>query len=181
MKKILVLALIAIPALSACLNTTGQKTGQTAGQSLVHNASFTEEMPEIDGILVRKSTGQMTLVSDGRAVKTYDVDFGFSPTGTKNFEGDGRTPEGTYYIDRKNPKSQFYLSLGISYPNKRDVAKARAMGKDPGGDIFIHGQGRWGRGRSGTNWTRGCIATTDEEAREIYEMVDIGTPITILP
>ncbi len=135
--------------------------------------------PEVTGILVVKSERTLHLVSHGRVVKSFAVDLGFAPEGHKQFEGDGRTPEGTYVIDRRNPNSRFHLSLGISYPNARDRAFARAQGKSPGGDIFIHGQN--GRGRRGTDWTEGCIAVSDEEMEAIYAMVRDGTPITILP
>lgn len=179
MKRKLILALLAACALSAC-----QQPAQYSNQrSLTHKAAYMpqNQMPKITGILIWKSKGEMVLVSNGRRIKTYPVDFGFSPIGTKRFQGDGKTPEGTYYIDRKNPNSQFYLSLGISYPNQNDIARARAHGRSPGGDIFIHGQGRWGRGKTGSDWTLGCIATTDQEIKEIYSLVNIGTPVTILP
>ena len=78
----------------------------------------------------------MATAGCGASRSTWD----FSPKGTKPREGDGRTPEGTYFIDRKNPASQFYLSLGISYPNSEDRRLADERGVDPGGDIFIHGQ-----------------------------------------
>jgi murein L,D-transpeptidase YafK len=92
-------------------------------------------------------------------------------------EGDGRTPEGAYRIDRRNPNSRFHLSLGISYPNARDVAYARENGLDPGGDIFIHGTPtQWS---NTPDWTWGCIAVTNEEMDEIFFMVETGTKIFI--
>ena len=75
----------------------------------------------------------------GGRLRTYPVGLGFAPEGHKQFEGDGRTPEGAYTIDRRNPDSLFHLSVGISYPNEADIAFAEAQGKSPGGDIFIHG------------------------------------------
>ena len=105
---------------------------------------------------------------------------GFAPEGHKQFEGDGRTPEGTYTIDRRNPESLFHLSIGISYPNAEDRAFAAAQSRSPGGDIFIHGGPR--RGIDPTNkqdWTAGCIAVTDRQIEEIYAMVRDGTPIDI--
>jgi murein L,D-transpeptidase YafK len=94
--------------------------------------------------------------------------------------GDGRTPEGRYYIDRRNPRSDFYLSLGVSYPNVVDIARARAMGVRPGGDIFIHGGPRRAADRRKKDWTAGCIAVSDKEIEEIWSMVPTGIPITIL-
>ncbi|TDA88068.1 hypothetical protein E0702_16775, partial [Halomonas marinisediminis] len=86
---------------------------------------------------------------------------GFAPHGHKQVEGDGKTPEGRYRIDRRNPNSSFHLSLGISYPNTADVARARAMGQSPGGNIFIHGQPNLLGPQTEENWTAGCIAVTD--------------------
>ena len=100
--------------------------------------------------------------------------------GRKRFEGDGRMPEGSYVIDRRNPDSMFHLSIGISYPNAADTAYAAAQGQDPGGDIFVHGGPRRGIDPVGVrDWTAGCIAVTDREIEEIYAMVRDGTPIAI--
>jgi hypothetical protein len=105
------------------------------------------------------------------------VELGFDPLGHKFQEGDGRTPEGEYIIDRRNPNSEFYLSIGIDYPNEADIAAAEEAGVDPGGDIFIHGTPRpFARDR---RLDRGCIAVTNREMRQIYAMVQDGTPITI--
>ena len=82
----------------------------------------------------------MYLYNKNKAFKSYNIDLGFAPTGDKKIEGDGKTPEGRYYIDRKNPKSTYHLSLGISYPNKSDKAEAKKLGKSAGKDIFIHGR-----------------------------------------
>ena len=102
------------------------------------------------------------------------------PIGDKFYEGDGRTPEGTYFIDRRNPNSKYHLSIGISYPNARDRAEAATLGKPPGGDIFIHGESN--RLKLGKNdWTWGCIAVPNREMEEIYSMVQNGTPIKINP
>jgi len=118
---------------------------------------------------------------DGKPVllRSYYIDLGFSPRGDKSREGDGRTPEGTYYIDRRNPKSAYYLSLGISYPDANDISDARARGVDPGGDIFIHGGPTNVRDRFKRDWTAGCISVTDQEIEEIWESVPLGTPISI--
>lgn len=177
MKPLSILIASALPFLAAC----AAPPSETKPQATVTKASYDLENTEITGILVKKSEGVMHLVSDGRKVRTYDIDLGFSPKGDKKVQGDGKTPEGTYYINRKNPQSRFYRSIGISYPNEFDRAEARALGKNPGGDIFIHGQGRLGQGKSGTDWTWGCIAVTDIEAQEIFALVDVGTPVTILP
>jgi murein L,D-transpeptidase YafK len=96
--------------------------------------------PEVTQILVYKGDRKMYLMHNQKVLESYDIDLGFAPVGHKQFQGDGKTPEGTYRIDRRNPRSEFHLSVGISYPNTRDVAFATSQGKRPGGDIFIHGQ-----------------------------------------
>lgn len=135
--------------------------------------------PKVTLVSVNKSNRKMHLYSGKRLLKVYDFELGFAPTGHKTIEGDGKTPEGEYFIDRKNPNSSFYLSVGISYPNANDIARARAMGKSPGGDIFIHGTPK--KFSNKQDWTWGCIAVTDREMREIYSMLTIGTKIVIQP
>ncbi len=136
--------------------------------------------PAVTHVLVNKGARKMYLIHDQEVLESYDVGLGFAPRGHKKIEGDGKTPEGTYIIDRRNPNSQFYLSIGVSYPNKQDRAEAHEIGKSPGGDIFIHGR-PWKNRKGGRDWTAGCIAVTNREIREIYSMVKDGTPITINP
>ncbi len=134
--------------------------------------------PEVTYIVVNKGDRQMFLLNNDTVLKSYLIDLGFAPIGDKFVEGDGRTPEGNYIIDRRNPNSQFYLSLGISYPNAKDRAEAAALGKSPGGDIFIHGESSpFKRRRS--DWTWGCIAIPNREMEDVYAMVRNGTPIQI--
>lgn len=134
--------------------------------------------PEVTRIVVFKSQRKMYLLHNQKALKKYQIALGFAPVGAKAVEGDGKTPEGHYYIDRRNPRSRFHLSLGISYPSARDVAEARALGKDPGGEIFIHGRGTL-ISQLKPDWTWGCIAVKNDEIEEIYAMVRDGTPISI--
>ena len=136
--------------------------------------------PEVTRVVIYKGERTMHLMHNDKVLKSYKFGLGFAPTGHKVFEGDGRTPEGEYRIDRRNPNSEFHLSIGISYPNANDVAKARAMGKSPGGDIFIHGRPKKYQ-KGGRDWTAGCIAVTDREIERIYAMVRDGTPISIYP
>ena len=134
--------------------------------------------PEVTHVVVQKGERKLHLLSGSEVLKSYKVGLGFAPDGHKAVEGDGRTPEGSYLIDRRNPNSEFHLSVGISYPNPTDIAKARELGKSPGGDIFIHGRPK--KYRDGKrDWTAGCIAVKDREMEEIYSMVNDGTPITI--
>jgi murein L,D-transpeptidase YafK len=136
--------------------------------------------PKVTSVQVHKADRKMYLLHNDRVLKKYDVALGFNPTGHKQFEGDGRTPEGTYYIDRRNPNSQFHLSVGISYPRPEDRLFASSMGKSPGGDIFIHGRSNF-EGRNRGDWTHGCIAVTDKEMEMVYAMIKDGTTIHILP
>ena len=137
--------------------------------------------PEVTRILVYKDSRMMYLMHHDTVLRHFRIDLGFNPVGPKQVEGDGRTPEGDFIIDRRNPNSDFHLSLGISYPQPSHVLAARELGSGPGGDIFIHGGPRPGRDRTGPDWTAGCIAVTDEEMEDIYAMVRVGTPISIYP
>lgn len=137
--------------------------------------------PPVTQIVVNKNERRMYLMSGRTVLKAYDVGLGNKPVGTKRFEGDGKTPEGVYFIDRFNPNSAYHLSLGVSYPNALDTAYARSQGRNPGGDIFIHGWGEEGHrlAPGKRDWTAGCIAVRDEEIEEIYAMVKGGIPIVI--
>jgi len=136
--------------------------------------------PEVTYVVVNKEARKMYLMHHDKVLEEYKIKLGFAPIGHKTFEGDGRTPEGLYLIDRRNPKSRFHLSLGISYPNANDRATAAALGKEPGGDIFIHGQ-RHPLRRDKDDWTWGCISVTNKEMEDVYAMVGNMTPIAINP
>lgn len=133
--------------------------------------------PEVTLIEVHKADRKMYLLHGDQLLKTYDIGLGFQPVGHKEFEGDGKTPEGAYFISYRNPNSRYHLSLGISYPNVQDAQNAITQGKQPGGDIMIHGQSP--RPGAPRDWTAGCIAVTDDEIESIYSMVKPGTPIHI--
>lgn len=139
----------------------------------------------IDRIVVEKGARRLLLLADGRAVRTYAVALGRNPFGHKVRQGDGRTPEGTYLIDLRKADSRFHRALRISYPSPADRARARALGVPPGGDIMIHGlpagYGDVGPYHRITNWTKGCIAVTNEEIEEIWSLVPAGTPVEIRP
>ena len=137
----------------------------------------------IDSIVVEKTQRKMSVYSHGTLQKTYKVALGGDPIGHKQKEGDGRTPEGRYTINDKNPKSQYHKNLGVSYPNVADRARAKAAGYPPGGDIKIHGleAGMVGSAHTLYDWTEGCIAVTNEEIDELFAHVPTGTPILILP
>ena len=136
--------------------------------------------PAVTSIQVHKADRKMYLLHNAKVLEEYDIALGFAPEGHKQFEGDGKTPEGVYYITHHNPKSRYHLSLGISYPNVEDKAFATLQGKAPGGDIMIHGRTGY-KGINEGDWTAGCIAVTDREMEQIYAMVKRQTPIIILP
>lgn len=140
---------------------------------------------KVDKILVFKSKREMQLLRDQRVLRVYKIALGGNPVGHKKVEGDNKTPEGLYKIVQHNPKSQFYKSLRISYPNEADRKAANQLGKDAGGDIMIHGLGKGfaflGKAHVLHDWTLGCIAVTNEEIDEIFTAVADGTPIEIRP
>ncbi len=139
----------------------------------------------IDKILVEKSKRELHVFSNEELIKTYNISLGFNPLGHKEQEGDGKTPEGIYYIDGKNPNSAYNKNLGISYPNVQDKKHADSLGVSPGGLIKIHGIkngfGVFGSIIQTRDWTAGCIAVTNDEIEELFNAVAIGTPIEIRP
>lgn len=141
--------------------------------------------PKVDHIVVLKSKREMELWSKDTLVKKYRVSLGGTPVGRKEMQGDHRTPEGKYVISGRNANSQYHRSLRISYPNAEDRERAAKRGASPGGEIMIHGPpngyGWIGRGHLSKDWTDGCIAVTDQEIEEIWNLVRDGTPIEIKP
>lgn len=139
---------------------------------------------KVDRIVIDKTGRLMVAFQDGRPVRAFQVGLGFAPQGRKTRQGDGRTPEGIFRVDRRNDASRFHLSLGLDYPRAQDRARARAAGVHPGGDIFIHGQpnGRVARGyRIRGDWTDGCIAVSDAEIEDLFAATRIGTEVEIRP
>jgi murein L,D-transpeptidase YafK len=137
----------------------------------------------VDSLCVQKTQRKLEVFEKGKLLKTYDVSLGFSPEGDKKWEGDGKTPEGLYHINDKNPNSHFHRNLGVSYPNENDLAEANVLGKSAGKDIKIHGLGTLraplGKLHLWIDWTAGCIAVTNAEIEELYNAVAVGTPIFI--
>jgi murein L,D-transpeptidase YafK len=149
-------------------------------------------------IVVKKSKRQLMLYAGDQLLRTYPVGLGFNPVGDKVREGDGATPEGTFYVFTRNIESKFYLSLGVSYPNPEDaerglldglineeqfaqIVEAHRQKKAPpqdtplGGQIYIHGHG------AQKDWTRGCVALDDRDIKELFDAVPVGTRVTIEP
>jgi murein L,D-transpeptidase YafK len=139
-----------------------------------------------DKVIVDKTKRKLLLLKQSRVFKVFDITLGGDPIGHKMQQGDKKTPEGHYTLDYKNPKSKFYRSIHISYPNSTDIKRARALGVSAGGDIMIHGQ------RNGAtfteqivnryrDWTAGCISVSNHDMDEIWRTVEAGTPIEIRP
>lgn len=137
----------------------------------------------IDRILIEKSARRLTASRGGETVLEFPVALGFTPNGDKEQEGDGKTPEGVFQIDRRNPNSAYHLSLGINYPQPEDRARAQSAGVSPGGDIFIHGQPN-SVGNLITlpgDWTAGCVAVSNEQMETLWRLTQIGTEVEIRP
>lgn len=166
--------LLALVLLSSC-----------APRGVVPPVPAAPEPARADRVLVLKGERKLHLLAGSQTLRSYTVALGFEPEGPKRREGDGRTPEGSFVIDRRNPQSSFYRSLHISYPGFAERERARQLGVDPGGNIMIHGlpNGReWiGSDHARFDWTEGCIAVTNAEMDEIWAMVGDGTPIEIRP
>src|SRR5258707_3597458 len=191
-------ALLAL-LLSACAGRFAPQPVSAEQKSITREAPRAEQdrsplrLPLVDPkIVVRKARRQLLVFSGGKLVRTYRIGLGLSPVGDKVRAGDRRTPEGEFYIFTKNDKSAFYLSLGLSYPNTahadrglRDglitraqydaITRALRARKTPlqnthlGGDIYIHGNG------AQSDWTWGCVALENEDIRELFGAVSIGT------
>ncbi|MBI5212196.1 MAG: L,D-transpeptidase family protein [Nitrospirae bacterium] len=142
-------------------------------------------LPKADKVVVIKSKRLMMLLKDGEIIKSYKVSLGKNPVGPKIQEGDQKTPEGTYVLDSKKTNSKFYLAIHISYPNKSDISNAQKLGVPPGNSIAIHGLPKdfedIDKFQRRLDWTDGCVALTNQEMDEIWQLVSEGTPIEIKP
>ncbi len=138
-----------------------------------------------DRVVIEKARRRLTLLRGDSVIKTYKIALGSQPVGRKECRGDNRTPEGRYVVDGRNKRSRYHWSLHISYPNAADRVNARKKKCNPGGDIFIHGlpngYGWMGKLHTAHDWTLGCIAVTDQEIEEIWNLVPNGTPVEIKP
>lgn len=140
-----------------------------------------------DRIVVEKEKRQMNIYAGNQKIVGFNISLGSSPIGHKQQKGDGKTPEGKYQISYKNSHSRYHLSLKVSYPNRADKFAARKKGVDPGSDIMIHGYPNYLPAfmgdflLQGRDWTAGCIAVSNAEIELLWQLVDIGTQIEILP
>ena len=153
--------------------------------------AFTSPLPaqppaqKADSILILKKDHVMQLLSGGKVIRTYKVALGQGGLAPKEREGDARTPEGHYTIDSRTDTSHYHKTLHVSYPNAEDHKRAAKLGVSPGGAIMIHGlpngKGWVGAAHRMYDWTLGCIAVTDDEIDEIWNLVPLGTPVEIRP
>lgn len=186
---ILLLAACAAPQQRAAVPQPGAGTLPTATSLPARYAArpiprdvVTGQRLVADYLIIDKSERLLVAYHQGRPIRAYrGLQFGDAPFGHKQFQGDERTPEGVYTIDRRNPQSSFHLSLHISYPNAQDRAFAQRYGRSAGGDIFIHGQPTGFAGRLSGDWTNGCIALTNAQIEELWQIVPDGTQIEIRP
>lgn len=179
----------------------GEQIAATVAQVRAErDANPSDKLPALEklSVVIEKNKRELRVYDADKLIKTYRVALGFAPTGDKAKQGDGRTPEGVYRIAVKNPQSRFYLSLGLNYPNAADarqglrdklisqaehdaIVEADKNNKLPaqntalGGEIYIHGGG------VEDDWTWGCAALRDEEIKELFDALPLGTPILIEP
>ena len=143
------------------------------------------EFPVADKVLIEKEARKLHLIKDGEPFRTFDIALGIRPIGDKEYEGDFKTPEGRYLLDTRNPNSDFFLSIHISYPDHDDMQVARSNGVAPGGAIMIHGQPNTPTRSEAyyrtQDWTNGCIAVSNSDMIDIWLMTGSNTLIEILP
>tara|TARA_A200000113_G_scaffold212563_1_gene214185 strand:+ start:57 stop:536 length:480 start_codon:yes stop_codon:yes gene_type:complete len=140
-------------------------------------------LENIDFIIVNKEKRDIIMYKEGKVLNKFKVSLGFEPVGTKVKRGDGKTPEGLYYIEDKIKESSFFLALKVSYPNPWDIRRALELNYHPGGQIMIHGVPNSGYDRkyhnSNNDWTEGCVAISNLQMLKIWKKISIGTPILI--
>ena len=146
---------------------------------------YAGQFPVAEKIVVEKAARKLHLIIDGEPFRTFDIALGIRPQGDKEHEGDFKTPEGAYWLDTRNPKSEFFLSIHVSYPNDDDARQARSKGLQPGGAIMIHGQPNEPTRSEAyyrtQDWTNGCIAVSNSDMIDIWLMTPDNTPIEIKP
>jgi murein L,D-transpeptidase YafK len=186
---IVVLALVAGAAAAAGPpSLAAERASVHAGATLHPSPTLSDSselLPQADHIVVHKAERRLYLMQGGSVLRTYRVALGLNPVGQKERAGDSRTPEGRYYLTRRNPRSDYFLSIQVSYPNDRDVRRAHRNRWDPGGLIMIHGlpnqPHRLPDYYESQDWTDGCIGVSNSDMLEIWLMTPDNAPIEILP
>jgi murein L,D-transpeptidase YafK len=167
------------------VTTLAQADGLPPAQPVMLTQPPLDNLPVVDRVVVRKSARQLVLMHGGNVVRSYHVALGLNPVGQKERSGDFRTPEGSYRVERRNPRSDFFLSMKVSYPNPTDLKRARARHWDTGGSIMIHGLPNVLKHEQdyyeSHDWTDGCIAVSNADMTEIWMLTPDDTPIDILP
>ncbi len=178
------LCLALTSGITLMLSGAAQAEGPLSSSALV-TSGVEAALPLADRVLVRKGDRKLYLLRNGDVLRTYKISLGLRPEGHKEFEGDYRTPEGRYRLTRRNPNSEYFLSIQVDYPNEQDTAKARRQGQKPGGAIMIHGEPNAPRKPRdyyrNVDWTEGCIAVSNSDMVEIWLMTPPDTPIEIQP
>ncbi len=140
-------------------------------------------LENIDFIVVNKEKRDIIIYKKGKVLNKFKISLGFAPIGPKVKRGDGKTPEGLYYIEDKIRDSSFFLALKVSYPNPWDIRRALELNYHPGGQIMIHGVPNKGYDHkyhnSNNDWTEGCVAISNQQMLKIWKKISIGTPILI--
>jgi hypothetical protein len=153
--------------------------------SQVPDPAFTAQLPVADAVVVRKSERRLYLMRRGEVIRSYKVSLGLIPSGPKEHAGDFRTPEGHYQLTRRNSRSDFFLSIQVSYPNADDLRRAHSHHMDPGGSIMIHGLPNNLRHPpdyyATADWTDGCIALSNSDMVEVWLMTQDNVRVEILP
>ena len=145
----------------------------------------TESLPAVDRLVVRKTERRLVLMHGETVVRSYKIALGLNPIGQKERAGDYRTPEGRYFLVRRNPRSDYFLSIQVSYPNESDLKRAHKNHWDAGGSIMIHGLPNQLKHAPAyyeiTDWTDGCIALSNADMVEVWLLTPDNAPIDILP
>lgn len=176
-----------LPALlcgALCVGASVRADGVLTPVNTGAAASTSRELPIANRVVVYKGARRMELLNGDEVLRSFHISLGLVPTGHKERSGDFRTPEGRYYLTRRNSRSDFFMSIQVSYPNDRDRRYARENGWDPGGAIMIHGMPNQLRREPeyyARDWTDGCIAVTNSDMIEIWLLTRNNTPIDILP
>jgi murein L,D-transpeptidase YafK len=183
MKSLLRPLIALLPLLAVFGPALADSVGSATNASVVQGP--TTSMPTADRVVVYKGDRKMLLMHGDSILRTYKISLGLNPVGHKERAGDFRTPEGRYRLTRRNPRSDFFLSIQVSYPNDADVKKARRNGWESGGSIMIHGLPNQLKHTpayyTSSDWTDGCIAVSNSDMLEIWLLTADNAPIEILP
>jgi murein L,D-transpeptidase YafK len=188
-RLVLILAALSPLVTSVCYadGDGGGKSSGPAVSTAAHAGTsyFNDSFPLADQVVVEKANRKLHLMKNGEPFRSFDIALGIAPLGHKEAEGDNRTPEGSYWLDLRNPHSDYFLSIRISYPNESDRREAQAKGVKPGGQIMIHGQPNTPTYSAAyyrqADWTNGCIAVSNSDMIDIWLMTPKRVPIEIRP